>query len=37
MEYGVSRQLTELFKGNAGNTLGADMARLAALPPPKPH
>jgi hypothetical protein len=37
MEYGVSPQLKQLFKGNAGNTLGADIARRAALPPPKPH
>jgi hypothetical protein len=30
MEYGVSEQLTELFKENAGNTLGAEIARRAA-------
>ena len=34
MTYGVSQQLSELFKENAGNTLGAEIARRAALPPP---
>jgi len=40
MTYGVSQQLADLFKGNDGNTLGAEIARRAALPPPngeKPH
>jgi hypothetical protein len=30
MEYGVSQQLSELFQENAGNTLGAEIARRAA-------
>jgi hypothetical protein len=35
MEYDVSQQrLTELFKENASNTLGAEIAPRAALPPP---
>ena len=34
MTYGVSQQLAELFKSNEGNTLGAEIARRAALPPP---
>jgi hypothetical protein len=34
---GISQQLSALFRGNAGNTLGAEIARRAALPPPKPH
>ena len=33
MTYGVSEQLSELFRSNAGNTLGAEIAR-RALPPP---
>jgi hypothetical protein len=33
-DYGISEQLGELFKGNEGNTLGAEIARRAALPPP---
>ena len=33
MTYGVSEQLSELFKANAGNTLGQEIAR-RALPPP---
>jgi hypothetical protein len=40
MTYGVSQQLSDLFKENAGNTLGAEIARRTALPPPngeKPH
>jgi hypothetical protein len=40
MTYGVSQQLADLFKGNDGNTLGAEIARRAALPPPngeQPH
>jgi len=40
MTYGVSQQLADLFRGNEGNTLGAEIARRAALPPPKsekPH
>src|SRR5262245_66519957 len=40
MTYGVSQQAADLFKGNDGNTLGAEIARRAALPPPKsekPH
>jgi hypothetical protein len=35
VDYGISEQLAELFRGNAGNTLGAEIARRAALP--KPH
>ena len=34
VDYGISEQLAELFRGNAGNTLGAEIARRAALPPP---
>ena len=40
MDYGISEQLAELFRENAGNTLGAEIARRAALLPPngqKPH
>jgi hypothetical protein len=37
VEYGISEQLSELFKENAGNTLGQEIARRAALPPPKPN
>ena len=37
LTYGISQQLSELFRGNEGNTLGAEIARRAALPPPKPH
>jgi hypothetical protein len=40
MTYGVSQQLADLFKGNEGNTLGAEIAYRAALTPPKsekPH
>ena len=37
LTYGISEQLAELFRGNEGNTLGAEIARRAALPPPKPH
>jgi hypothetical protein len=33
VDYGVSEQLAELFRGNEGNTLGAEIAR-RALPPP---
>jgi len=32
--YGVSEQLVELFRENASGTLGSDIARRAALPPP---
>jgi len=32
--YGVSQQLADLFKSNDGNTLGAEIARRVALPPP---
>jgi hypothetical protein len=35
VDYGISEQLAELFRGNEGNTLGAEIARRAALPPPK--
>ena len=38
VDYGISEQLAELFRGNAGNTLGAEIAR--ALPAPngqQPH
>jgi hypothetical protein len=38
--YGVSEQLAELFRENAKGTLGSEIARRAALPPPnaeKPH
>jgi hypothetical protein len=31
MEYGVSEQLTDLFQESAGNTLGAEIARRAAI------
>ena len=34
VDYGISEQLAELFRGNEGNTLGAAIARRAALPPP---
>ncbi len=34
LTYGISEQLAELFTGNEGNTLGAEIARRAALPPP---
>jgi hypothetical protein len=34
MTYGVSEQLAELFKENAGGTLGSEIACRAALPPP---
>jgi hypothetical protein len=34
VDYGISEQLAELFRGNEGNTLGAEIARRAALPPP---
>jgi hypothetical protein len=40
LDYGISEQLAELFRGNEGNTLGAEIARRAALPPPngqQPH
>jgi hypothetical protein len=37
LTFGISEQLAELFRGNEGNTLGAEIARRAALPPPKPH
>ena len=37
LTYGISEQLADLFKENAGNTLGQEIARRAALPPPKPH
>ena len=30
----ISEQLADLFRGNGGNTLGAEIARRAALPPP---
>jgi hypothetical protein len=39
LTYGISEQLAELFKGNEGNTLGAEIAR-RALPAPngqQPH
>jgi hypothetical protein len=38
--YGVSEQLAELFRENVNGTLGGEIARRAALPPPnseKPH
>ena len=38
--YGVSEQLAELFRENGNGTLGSEIARRAALPPPnseKPH
>ena len=34
VDYGISEHLAELFRGN---TLGAEIARRAALSPPKPH
>jgi hypothetical protein len=40
LTYGISEQLAELFRGNEGNMLGAEIARRAALPPPngqQPH
>jgi hypothetical protein len=37
VDYGISQQLAEVFKKNAGNTLGQEIARRAALPPPKLH
>jgi hypothetical protein len=40
VDYGISEQLAELFRGNEGNTLGAEIVRRAALPPPngqQPH
>jgi hypothetical protein len=40
LTYGVSEQLAELFRENAKGTLGSEIARRAALPPPnaeKPH
>ena len=40
VDYGISEQLAELFRSNDGNTLGAEIARRAALPPPngqQPH
>jgi hypothetical protein len=40
MTYGVSEQLAELFRENVNGTLGSEIARRAALPPPKgdqPH
>src|SRR5262245_42329839 len=40
MTYGVSQQLSDLFKENSENTLGAEIVRRTALPPPngeKPH
>ena len=39
VDYGISEQLAELFGGNEGNSLGAEIARLA-LPAPngqQPH
>jgi hypothetical protein len=36
VDHGISQQLAELFRGNEGNTLGAEVKRRAALPPPKP-
>jgi hypothetical protein len=39
VDYGISEQLAELFRGNEGNTLGAEIAR-RALPAPngqQPH
>jgi hypothetical protein len=33
LEHGVSQQLATLSAGNEGNTLGAEIARRAALPP----
>ena len=40
MTCGVSERLAELFKENANGTLGSEIARRAALPPPnakQPH
>ena len=34
MTYGVSEQLAELFRENVNGTLGGEIARRAALPPP---
>jgi hypothetical protein len=34
MTYWRQQQLSDLFKENAGNTLGAEITRRAALPPP---
>jgi hypothetical protein len=34
LSYGTSERLADLFKENAGNTLGQEIARRAALPPP---
>jgi hypothetical protein len=34
MTYAVSEQLAELFRENANGTLGSEIARRAALPPP---
>ncbi|HET6926049.1 MAG TPA: hypothetical protein VFI48_04260 [Hyphomicrobiaceae bacterium] len=34
MTYGVSEQLAELFRENVNGTLGSEIARRAALPPP---
>jgi hypothetical protein len=36
LTYGISKQLAELFRGNEGNTLGAEIAR-RALPAPNGH
>jgi hypothetical protein len=33
VDYGISEQLAELFRGNEGNTLGAEIAR-RTLPAP---
>lgn len=37
LTYGISEPLAELFKENAGNTLGQEIARRAPLPPPNGH
>ena len=40
MTYGVSEQLAELFRENVNGTLGSEIARRGALPPPnakQPH
>ena len=37
VDYGIIQQLAELFKENAGNTLGQEIARHVALPPTKPN
>ena len=34
MAYGVSEQLAEPFRENADGTLGSEIARRTALPPP---